>query len=151
MISSMRTRAIITNSLVETQHVAYNFAKHVTGGHTILLSGDLGSGKTSFTQGLAKAFGIQQRIISPSFIILRKYAIATNADSIHDFYHIDLYRIQNEDEIKDLGIEDILQNSSALTVIEWPEKLGRYMPKSAWQLQLTYLDENKRKITIQKI
>src|SRR3989344_70079 len=95
----------ITNSFEETQNIAEEFAHTLKGGEVLCLYGDLGYGKTTFIQGLAKGLGLKGRIISPTFIIMRSYEIKlktknekrkTTVQNVKNFYHVDLYRISNE-------------------------------------------------------
>lgn len=134
-----------TNSSQETQDFAKEFAKRLQPGAIVLLFGELGAGKTTFTQGLAHGFGITRRIISPTFIILRTYQMGDS----QTFYHVDLYRLEKEKEIESIGLLEKMKEPHAITVIEWPEKLHRYVPKKRWEVYLTGVD-NSRKITIKK-
>jgi tRNA threonylcarbamoyladenosine biosynthesis protein TsaE len=173
MIQNMKT--ITTNSFSETQKFAEDYARSLKGGQILCLFGDLGYGKTTFVQGLAKGLGITGKIISPTFIIMRSYKITdgvilgrsspkknddTRINSKLDsgqaimtaktFYHIDLYRINNEEEIIDLGLLDILSDSDNVVAIEWPEKMGKLLPEKRIDVRFEYIDENKRKIVWQK-
>ena len=103
--------------------------------------GELGAGKTTFAQGLAKGLGIKRRVISPTFIIIRSY-------ENEKFYHVDLYRIENETDIKELGIKEILKNSKNIVAVEWPEKIEKLIPRNRIETYFEYIDENRRKITI---
>lgn len=132
-----------TNNFIETQAFAVDFAKQLKGSTILCLYGDLGFGKTTFIQGLAKGLGVSGRIISPSFIIMRSYKL-----SIKYFYHVDLYRINHEQEIIDLGLLDIMNGQNNITAIEWPEKLGKFMPEKRIDIKLDYVDENKRNFNI---
>ena len=148
---------IVTNSFEETQQAGIIFAKSLLDKHAplvILLFGDLGAGKTTFMQGLAKGLGITRRLISPTFIIVRKYEIPgskTQDVRIKQLYHIDLYRTQTVNDLKSLGIKEILQQKDAIVAIEWPEKLGELSPKNRWEITFTTLGENARSIIIEKI
>lgn len=136
----------ITKTSDETQKLGRDFAKNIKAGDIIALHGELGSGKTTFTQGLAKGLGIKHRIISPTFIIVRTHTV--NKGQI--FSHIDLYRIGTEEDLEELGIKEILENLANIIVIEWSEKLGSLLPRKRWDVRFEYVDENKRKITIEK-
>lgn len=138
---------IITHSAEETQKFAKEFISHITPGDIITLSGELGAGKTTFVQGLAEGLGITNRIISPTFIIMRTYAIKNSASAITNFYHIDLYRLSNEQEIDGIGLPEILQDKHAITVIEWPERMGSHLPKKRWEIVMQRIGEEKRQIT----
>jgi tRNA threonylcarbamoyladenosine biosynthesis protein TsaE len=117
---------------------------------TILaLSGDLGSGKTTFTQGFAKALGVKGRIVSPTFLIMRKYQI-TNKKTFKNFYHADLYRIEKLNELTALGFKEILNDPENIVLIEWAEKAKRIIPQSAIWVYFDHKEENKRNIRVKK-
>jgi len=104
----------------------------------ITLSGDLGTGKTTFVKGLAKELGVEE-ITSPTFVIMKKYPIEK---PIFDFlYHIDCYRITQKISFKDLGIENDLENKKVLIVIEWPKYLKK-RPKDVLDFKFS-ITENK--------
>lgn len=141
-----------TKNVEETQQLAEKFAQKIASGGVVLLYGNLGAGKTTFVQGLAKGLGIKHRIISPTFIILRTYEIpplSSRAKS-RDLYHIDLYRLESEKEIEGLGLVDLLKNPDNIIVIEWPERMGELLPKNTWQISIETIGENEREIKIEK-
>lgn len=132
-------KVFITNNSKETQGLGQDFGKVLEKGDIVCLYGELGSGKTTFVQGLAGGLGIKEKIISPTFIIIRSYPSK-------NFYHVDLYRIENR-EIQGLGLEEILNDSSDIVVIEWAEKLGNLMPARRIDVKFSYEKEDIRKIT----
>lgn len=142
---------VITKSSEETQELAQDFAEKLKGGETLALYGELGSGKTTFVQGLAKGLGIKRRIISPTFIIVRTYKISIKYKvlSIKYFYHIDLYRINSDKEIEGLGIKEIMNDPQSIVAIEWAEKMGDLLPKERIDIHFKYVDESKRRIKIE--
>lgn len=144
----METTTIITNSFEETQKLGFDFAKKVGDVSVLALHGDLGSGKTTFIQGLAKGLGINKKIISPTFIIMRSYELPAIISNKSHFYHIDLYRIRNEDDIKELGLLELINDPGNLIAIEWPEKILKLLPEKRFNLHFEYIAENKRKILI---
>src|SRR5476649_2454201 len=97
---------VITINFKETQAFGLEFAKTLRGGEVLALYGDLGSGKTTFMQGLAKGLGITRNIISSTFIIMRTYTI--NRKVLKNLYHLDLYRIDNDEQAVDLGLKDLI-------------------------------------------
>ncbi len=113
------------------------------------MSGELGAGKTTFVQGLAEGLGITNRIISPTFIIMRTYAIAnlSSDQQVTNFYHVDLYRLSSENDIDGIGLPEILQDQHAVTVIEWPERMGSRLPKKRWEIVIENIGEDARQIT----
>lgn len=100
--------------------------------------GELGSGKTTFVQGLAAGLGIKKRIVSPTFIFIRQYS---------NFYHIDLYRIEKPEDARGLGLEEIFAEKNAIIAIEWAEKIKNLLPKKRIDIKFEILNENERKIT----
>jgi len=124
------------------------------GPFVLALSGELGSGKTTFIQGLAEGLGIKQRIISPTFILVRKYhlkGISEKKDEFDSFYHVDLYRLEGniEKELKNLGVEEILTNPKNIIAIEWGEKAKNVIPKNATWVKFQSIGEETRKIIIE--
>jgi len=137
---------VITKSAQETKDLGKKIATDLKGGETLALTGDLGSGKTTFIQGFAEGLGIKDRIISPTFILMRKYSY-----SKLNFYHIDFYRLENnlENEVKNLGIDDTWGKENNIVAIEWAEKIKDLLPKGTIQLSFENLGEENRKILIE--
>lgn len=135
----------ISNSKIQTQKIAKDFAKKILRFRSsqkavvIGLSGELGSGKTTFVQGFAKALGIKERIISPTFVILKRFK---------NLIHIDAYRIKNPKEILDLGWNDLIKNPENIILVEWPEKIKKILPKPHFWLNFSYTSPQKRGIDI---
>ena len=138
-------KTYITNSSAETQDLANTFGKTIKPGEFVALYGNLGGGKTNFTQGLAKGLNIKKRIISPTFIILRQYKYKKG-----NFYHIDLYRTQSLNDLLNLGIDEIINDKNNIIVVEWAEKMDKLMPKKRTDIHFKFLEENKREIIIEK-
>lgn len=139
----------ITSNQEETQNLAKNFAKKVKPGETIFLYGNLGAGKTTFTQGFAHSFGIQRNVISPTFIIIRTYK-TNRKDGIQTLNHIDLYRTETEKDRENLGLSEIFSDKYAINIVEWSEKLGEELPEKRWEIHLKQQGKNKREIIIEK-
>lgn len=108
----------------------------------ILLDGDLGSGKTTLAQGLARGLGIKRQVNSPSFTIMKKYA---TPDGMKSFYHLDLYRLDSAGN--DFDLEEYI-DGIGMIVVEWPFKVSEFMPKDYLYVGLKTLSENEREITI---
>ncbi len=141
----------ITNNSEETKKLGRDFAKSLRAGDVVCLYGDLGSGKTTLVQGLAKGLGIKKRIISPTFIIIRNYRFKHCDLGFKNFYHIDLYRIESKGEIESLGLEEIINNKNNIVVIEWAEKMGKSLPKKRIDIFLEHLSDDKRRIAVEEI
>lgn len=144
---------MVLKSLKDTQKLAVKIAKDLPKGgpSVVALYGDLGSGKTTFTQFLAKAFGIKEKILSPTFTIIKTFPIPDSQRKIGDFsalVHIDTYRLKSAKELLGLGLKDILNNKNNITVIEWPEKIEKYLPKNTIRIYFNVVSEKERKVII---
>ncbi len=115
------------------------------------LEGDLGGGKTTFLQGFAKGLGIKEKILSPTFIIFRKYKIQNTKYKIQNFYHIDCYRIRKSKEIFDLGLKEIISNPRNIVAIEWADRIKKILPKNVLSLKFGFIGKTSRKITIKYV
>lgn len=150
---------IITKSAKETQELGKEFAINLRhnkkNSTTLALTGELGSGKTTFIQGLAKGLGIKKRIISPTFILVRRYNVKDSKpkSSFSNFYHVDLYRLDKEvdDELENLGLFEVWQDPENIVAIEWAEKAGNILPSQTIWLKFENLGEDKRKIIIEEV
>ena len=134
---------VITHSASETAAVGEALASGFTGGEVFLLYGDLGAGKTAFVGGVAKALGVSTRVTSPTFTILNSYQSGRLP-----LYHFDLYRINDPEELYELGWDDALA-SGGVTAIEWVERAGEEIPHDAITVTIRYKGENEREITIE--
>ncbi len=103
------------------------------------LVGDLGGGKTTFLQGLARGLKIKGKILSPTFIIMRRFG---------SFYHIDCYRIRRPQELLSLGFKKIISNPKNIVAIEWADRVRSIMPAKTIWLKFEFLSEKKRKIVL---
>ncbi len=138
-----------TSSQAQTRKIAEEFAKNLRGGEVIALYGDLGSGKTTFVQGLAKGLGIKRRVISPTFLMMRSYPVKMSNKS-WDFYHIDLFRFHKGTDYDSLRLEEIARPDS-IVVIEWADKILDRLPKERIDIYFGAIDEETRKIKIKRI
>lgn len=137
---------MISGSHEETFQFARTLAESMRLPAHILLYGDLGAGKTTFTRGLAAGFGIEEvdDVSSPTFTLINQYRQHTGHAKI---YHIDLYRIESG-KLDGLGLEDIFDDPRAAVIVEWAERLGDFETPGAVRVFLEYVDENSRKIEV---
>lgn len=136
----------ITESVWETKNLAKEFAAQLKGGEVVCLYGELGAGKTVFVQGMMEYYLPRKRILSPTFIIVRHYS--TNHNTIKKFIHVDLYRLTESKEIKDLEFWEFINNPDTIVAIEWAEKLKNLLPEKRIDIRIENLDNDKRKINI---
>lgn len=134
----------ITNSAEETKELAKNLSKTLKAPRLLALYGNLGSGKTTFVQGLAAGLGIKKRVLSPTFVFIREYQLDNSAI----FYHVDLYRLDSAKDLETIGLSDILENKNAIITIEWPEKIEKLLPDNTIKISFLTQDENTRKIEV---
>jgi len=139
---------LTSHSPKETQKIASKLAKRLKKGEVLCLFGDLGGGKTTFIQGLAKGLGIKKRVTSPSFVLMRKYPVKDYL--LTNLYHIDCYRIKSAKEILDIGFNEILEDKNAVIAIEWADKVKEILPKERLDIKFEFVDEATRKIDLRK-
>lgn len=114
------------------------------------LTGDLGSGKTTFIQGFLKSAGIRKRITSPTFVIFKRYEIKDK--NYKNVYHVDCYRLNKPEEILKLDFKEIIHNPQNIVLIEWAEKLKKILPKKINWINFEYgKKSNERKIIVKII
>lgn len=133
----------ISKSSEETKRVAERLAGFLFPGAVITLDGPLGSGKTTFVGGVAKGLDILERVISPTFNIMKCYFEARLP-----MFHIDAYRLENRDS--ELGLEEFIEGEG-VTLIEWPDYIKPLIPASHLRIVIEALDENSRRITFENI
>jgi len=143
---------IITDSPAQTQKVAELLVKTLldkkySPPHIFALQGNLGVGKTTFIQGVAKALKIKQKILSPTFVIIKDFTLPKNSN-FSKFYHIDCYRLNDPSEIIILGFKEIIKNPKNLIFIEWPERIKKLLPSNTVWIKFKAQDKNKREIII---
>jgi len=138
---------MLSKNIKETEEIAKLFLEKILNGKipqkgalVVGLSGDLGAGKTAFTQSVAKHLGIKNKISSPTFVILKKYPIK-KLKNYKFFFHLDAYRLKNEKELLHLGWEEIISNKEHLVFIEWPENVSNIIPRGA---KFVYISHNKK-------
>ena len=134
---------IISTSAGQTEEIACFIGRKLRECDVLALSGELGSGKTCFTGGLARGLGVSDKyqITSPTFTLINEYPARCK------LYHFDVYRLNSYSEFEDLGYEEYFCGKG-IVVIEWAEKIIQILPADAFFISFEYIDENKRKIVI---
>lgn len=120
-------------------------AAEIKPGTVLALQGELGAGKTTFSQHLLKELGITESVTSPTFTITNQY----QTPSGQPIYHLDLYRLKNASELQQLGLDEILISPN-ITIIEWPELASPFLPQGTWWLQFQLDDQDKRTVFVKK-
>lgn len=135
------TKVEATNLLTKIKQKTEGVDKAVVVG----LSGDLGSGKTTFSQSVANILGVTETVTSPTFIIEKVYH--TKDTAFPQFVHIDAYRLDEAKELEVLGFNDLLLKKGTLIFIEWPERVKNILPKETLMISFKFIDENTRIIS----
>ena len=138
----MATRAgldIVSHGVEQTRRLGAHLGRLLAPGDVILLDGEFGSGKTTFTQGIAKGLGLDSHYVnSPTFTLINEY----KGGRVH-LAHIDLYRLEGASDISTLGLDDYLEGRGA-TVIEWPAQAEATLPQDRLLVEFEYLNDTKR-------
>ena len=139
---------VICNSMEETKIFASRFSKKLQKGQVIALNGDLGSGKTTFSQGIAEGLGIEQHVGSPTFKLVSEYV-----GEILKLYHVDCYRLNNADEFLNLGGENLLLPDDGITLIEWANVIQELLPEDVIEIVFYRIkgEPNKRLLKIRGV
>jgi len=149
-------KTFTTENSKETQKLGETLACELRGGEVICLSGELGAGKTTFTQGLLNGLGAPGPYTSPTFVIMKQYVVKiknqkskikmTNQNlKIEEVYHFDAYRV-NGNDIINLGWKEIVANKNNVIIVEWADRIADIIPERALWISFEWKDENRRKI-----
>jgi tRNA threonylcarbamoyladenosine biosynthesis protein TsaE len=133
---------VLTAGAGETQSLAEAFARALPADSVVALHGDLGAGKTTWVQGMARAFGVDEAVTSPTFTI---YTLHRGSNRL--LAHIDAYRLDRAEQMEDLLLEDFL-TSPWCVAVEWPEKVGSWLPAGAWHLDLAIETAGRHRIRL---
>lgn len=134
-------RKFLLKDKEESKWFAQEIAKQIEFGDILALYGNLGAGKTYFSQYLAEELGVTEPVSSPSYVLLNEY-------SARDFpiFHFDLYRLNDQEEVFEIGLPDIFEDG--VTLVEWPEILAQLLPENSIKLYFDYYDES-RTVTVE--
>ena len=139
----MKNKNFVSASESETEAIGAEIARMCPRGSVILLDGDLGAGKTVFTRGFARALGIDEPVSSPTYTIVQEYDMPDGGR----FYHLDLYRIADEHAALGFGVDEFLDDPTAVTLLEWPERITGLLPPETIHLTLEHRGEGVREIS----
>ena len=134
------SKVLISRSPDQTRIVAADFAKTLIAGSVVKLVGDLGSGKTEFVKGLATGLNCENVVTSPTFTLIHEYR-----GGRLPLFHMDLYRLNHEAELDEIGFEDCLR-AGGICAVEWADKFADRMPRDSAEVVLTILQNNTRRI-----
>jgi len=138
-------KKFITKNAEETRALGVKLALTFNGGEIVCLRGELGSGKTTFAQGMLRALGADGPYTSPTFVVIKQYKINNDKSRIRNVYHLDTYRVEVED-VLELSWDEMVKDKDNVIIIEWPDKMKKIIPRSALWIDFKELDKNKREI-----
>jgi len=131
--------------------IAFGMGKKIVNTHNnkgaviFALSGQLGSGKTTFAQGFARGLGVAEVVLSPTFVIMKSYDVLMGRRRL---YHIDCYRIHGIEDLVELGWENIVQDPNNIVLLEWSERIRHSLPDSTIAIDFRVIEQGKRTLTI---
>lgn len=137
----------ISLSLKSTKKIARKFASQLHCGNVVVLNGDLGAGKSVFTRDILEEFGVEGKITSPTFTLLNEYKTPNG----QHYYHFDMYRLNDEQEAENIGLEEILDDNNSIKFIEWADRVQNYLPEHYKKVTIVKLGKNSRNIIVEEI
>lgn len=145
--SSEETKKFGAEAAKQFSNHNFQFSKKRKNALILALKGDLGAGKTTFTQGFLKGLGVKGRVSSPTFVLMKRFALRNLPFA--NVYHIDCYRVKKSAELSSLGLKEIFLNPENIVLVEWPERLGRSLPKKRMNFIFKHgKDEKARAIKV---
>ncbi len=161
--AKIKVMKAVSKNIKDTEKIAKDFLNKILDttpakACVVGLYGNLGAGKTAFTQAVAKILGVKRKVSSPTFVIMKSYFLPLRRGSAPTYVgargsfkkliHIDAYRLKNEKELLHLGWEEIISNKEHLVFIEWPENVIKAMPKKHHKIKISHTEEGHRKFEI---
>jgi tRNA threonylcarbamoyladenosine biosynthesis protein TsaE len=138
----------ISRSAEQTLRLGARLGRHLDGGDVVALEGGLGAGKTVLAQGVGLGWGATTRLISPTYVLMRRHQ--RHQDGV-ELYHIDLYRLGSIAEIEMLGLEEVIGDAKRVCLVEWPERHSGLFPAERLWVHLRVLDEFRRSLVFQAL
>ncbi|MBP9821992.1 MAG: tRNA (adenosine(37)-N6)-threonylcarbamoyltransferase complex ATPase subunit type 1 TsaE [Candidatus Pacebacteria bacterium] len=116
----------------------------------IALEGELGAGKTTFTQAFAKALGVKENLKSPTFVLMKHYSLK-DIPNYQTLYHFDCYRLNSSADLIPLGTKEIINQPGVIVLMEWAERVGDILPRNHWVIKIEHVSEQQRNISVAKV
>lgn len=131
-----------THTRDETMLLGEQFAARLQKGDLVVLSGELGAGKTEFVKGVCQFLAVTDLVTSPTFTIINQYrGEVPNGDEVK-IYHVDLYRVADTSELLNIGFDDMVFAHDAIKLVEWPEQAAGHLPDAYWKVSITQPDDS---------
>lgn len=133
----MDVEILRSESEEETIRLGEQFAGRLQRGDVVALYGELGAGKTEFVKGICQFYAVEDLVTSPTFTIINQYAGQTTEGDALKIYHVDLYRIESEEQLVNVGFDEMVFAHDGLKLVEWPEHAGKHLPEAYWIVRLS--------------
>ncbi|MCC6790174.1 MAG: tRNA (adenosine(37)-N6)-threonylcarbamoyltransferase complex ATPase subunit type 1 TsaE [Thermomicrobiales bacterium] len=141
----MNAIEVVTQSPEETRKLGERVGCVLADGAVLLLNGDLGAGKTTLTQGIAAGFGVREAVQSPTFTLVAEHEGAGG----RRLHHLDLYRLQDESDLESFGYEQYIDPVDGISIIEWPERAGSWLPESFLLIDIAIAGPSERRLRLE--
>ena len=139
---------LISHNVTDTHAFARKILNNLQNHNVLALYGDLGAGKTTFVQGLARALGISKRLIIPTYVLMRQYPTTKTGSAYNNLIHLDLYRVNGPDDLKSIDLIELMATPTNLVVIEWAEKADSILPPRRLDIHFESAGNSSHKITL---
>ena len=137
---------LISHSPEQTRQFGAHLGRMLRAGDLVLLAGQIGAGKTTLVQGIARGLGIEGYVQSPTFTLAAEYDGRTGDGRAVRLYHLDLYRLEDAAEFETFGYEEYLTEPDGITIIEWPDRLPEPLVEDFLVIQIAYIADTKRRL-----
>ncbi len=117
----------------------------------IALEGDLGAGKTTFIKGLARGLGLRRKMVSPTFLMARRYRLRSNPRGFENLYHVDAYRMRTARDLEVTGVAEALRGATNIVAIEWADLVKKYLPQRTLWITMQHKKENTRMLSFKEL
>jgi tRNA threonylcarbamoyladenosine biosynthesis protein TsaE len=148
-VTDQPSSEFLSTAAAETRAFGTRLAQQLRAGDVVLLHGDLGAGKTTLTQGIAQGLGVTEPVQSPTFTLVAEHLGNTASGDPIRLYHLDLYRLGGENDLEDIGFDDLLAPRDGISVIEWPERAGTWLPERYILVTIEPIREDTRRLTLE--
>lgn len=142
------TKTELVRGDVAMRGLGQRIAEELGHGDVVLLHGDLGAGKTTLAQGIAQALDVESAVQSPTFTLISEYPVHLADGTTATLYHLDLYRLSGPDELGEIGWGELLAAEDTVIVVEWPERLGEWLPEQYLLISITHAGPDARQVMI---
>ena len=133
----------VSRNADQTRRLGARLGQLLHGGEVICLDGQLGAGKTVLAQGIGRGWGATDRLISPTFVLMRQHRRPTGDQLL---LHVDFYRLRGEEDAVSLGLEDWMENPEVVVLIEWPERAPEILPQERLWIELGFAGRGRRRL-----